>query len=202
MTFNFKSFTSNAQHFLSDRIALRPLTLADAWPLWAATQTPKFMQHLLWDPPKSPEEVIARVRRMLASAEDNRLAPLSAVCRNTGEWVGLLRLFPELSPGPTGSHIEAGLWTHPHFWHGSYSEEYARLVRDAAFVTTDVPCLVARVAVKNRAAQTLMGRVGLLAEDPVEMQCEAVGQSRPGVKYRITRERWEAIRHQHPFQRY
>ena len=46
MAFDFASLSERLERVYSRRLALRPLSLADAWPLFEATRNPLFNRHI------------------------------------------------------------------------------------------------------------------------------------------------------------
>ena len=51
MQIDFEELVAKLQFVHTERLALRPLVFADAWPLWDATRNPAFNAGLLWAQP-------------------------------------------------------------------------------------------------------------------------------------------------------
>ena len=79
MQFDFLELTHALECSFSERVALRPVALCDAWPLFVATRNPMFNQHLLWAQPDREELVLKRVRLIMEASRRGRLTALSAV---------------------------------------------------------------------------------------------------------------------------
>lgn len=171
------------------RVALRPVGLADAYPLYRATRNPKFNQHLLWDQPDTQDEVLARVDAIIQAASTGRLAAFSAVAAETGEWIALYRF----QPHPLWQDAaEVGIWTHDRFWHGRYSLEIMRLCFSAAFCLGSLQAIVAAADVGNRASCKLMADSGMRRTRFCTSLDEA-GRTRESVEYRVTAHEWAAL---------
>jgi RimJ/RimL family protein N-acetyltransferase len=171
------------------RVALRPVGLADAYPLYHATRNPKFNQHLLWDQPDTQDEVLARVDAIIQAASTGRLAAFSAVAAETGEWIALYRF----QPHPLWQDAaEVGIWTHDRFWHGRYSLEIMRLCFSAAFSLASLQAIVAAADVSNRASCKLMADSGMRRTRFFASRDEA-GRARESVEYRVTAHEWAAL---------
>src|SRR5207237_5531935 len=61
MVHDFQELTDRLERVYSRRLALRPVSLADAWPLFQATRNPLFNKHLLWDQPEDEHAVLQRI---------------------------------------------------------------------------------------------------------------------------------------------
>lgn len=171
------------------RVALRPVGLADAYPLYRATRNPKFNQHLLWDQPATQDEVLARVDVILQAASTGRLAAFSAVAAETGEWIALYRFQPHAL---WQDAAEVGIWTHDRFWHGRYSLEIMRLCFSAAFSLGTLPAIVAAADATNRASCKLMADSGMRRTRAFASRDEG-GRHRESVEYRITAQEWASL---------
>ena len=107
MEFDFLELTQALECSFSERVALRPVALCDAWPLFAATRNPLFNRHLLWPRPEREEQLLKRVRMIMEASRRGRLTALSAVARNSGEFIALFRFQPHATLFDT---IEMGVW--------------------------------------------------------------------------------------------
>jgi RimJ/RimL family protein N-acetyltransferase len=189
MQFDFLELTHALECSFSERVALRPVALCDAWPLFVATRNPMFNQHLLWAQPENEELVLKRVRLIMEASRRGRLTALSAVARRTGEFVALFRFQPHASlPGT----IEMGIWLHDKYWHGRYSLELGRLCVSAAFALSEqVQLLLGASAPGNRGSCRLMEAVGMTPGRTVQRDTE-MGYQAELIEYTITRADWAA----------
>jgi len=191
MSFDFRDLADRLEKRCSRRLALRELAYCDAWPLFQATRTPRFNEHLTWAMPQQEREAEARVDAIRAAARRNQLTALSAVVRDTGEWVSLFRFQPS-GHGPKS--LEIGVWTHPNFWHGRYSPELMTLCIDGAFESSDASEIVGAGAVENRGSLALMRVAGMKAGRSFQKETES-GVLLPAIEYRISRDEWQTSRH-------
>lgn len=191
-SFDYTRISARSEYHHTERLALRPLALADAWAVLKACETPQFNENLLWSAPSGPAEMFTRVEDILAEVRRNRMAAASIVLRETGEWVGLVRYFDSLiKTGPANS-IEGGLWLHPKFWHAKLGREIGSLMSSAVFLEEQrVAHITARTSKRNRAANALVADIGFqcigeglaLRED---------GQEMVTLNHAISREAWLA----------
>jgi RimJ/RimL family protein N-acetyltransferase len=188
MDFDFLELTQALECSFSERIALRPVSLCDAWPIFEASRNPGFNRHLLWAQPEHEELVLKRVRMIMDAARRGRLTALSAVRRKTGEFIALFRFQPYASRAGV---VEMGIWVHDKYWHGRYSLELGRLCVSGAFSLSNVEVLLGASAPENRGSCRLMEAVGMTAGDLVPRATE-MGYDATLREYTITRADWAA----------
>jgi len=190
MTLDYHTLTDQLARVYSPRLALRPVALADAWPLFQAARNPQFNAHLMWDQPEDERAVLARVDTIIDAAQRGRLAALSAVIKSTGEWVSLYRFQPHaLVP----SWVEMGIWTHDKFWQGHFSHELTAACVDAAFSLSNVSTLIAAAAPNNLGSRKILERCGLTPASLVFRRTES-GTEVPLQEFCLTREQWKGLR--------
>ena len=190
MKLDFLNLTEELERIYSRRLALRPVALSDAWPLFLATRNPMFNRHLMWPQPECEQQVLERLDGLVDAVRRGALSAVSAVVKPTGEWASLFRFQPYRDEART---MEMGVWTHDRFWHGRYSLELGRLCVDAAFQVSGVERLVGAAAPENRGSNHLMEAVGMLPSDLIVRQTED-GRQLPLREFEITRERWMSRR--------
>lgn len=190
MSIDFRQLTEHLERIYSRRIALRPVSLADAWALYEATRNPLFNQHLLWEQPRSEEDVLQRVNAIVDASRRGQMAALSAVVKKTGEWVSMFR-FQTYAADPAA--MEMGIWTHDRFWQGRYSVELSHLCVDAAFATCGVDKLVGASSPDNRSSCRLMESCGMKPMDIVTRRTET-GATLVLQEYVATRSEWLKVR--------
>lgn len=186
----FSDLNEGLERLHSKRLALRPLCLADAWPLYAATRVPAFNQHLAWDAPADLQAVVMRIQAIMTASRQGRLAAVSAVCKVTGAWVSLFRFLP-WKVDPTA--IEVGIWTHVNYWKGKYSLELGHMCIDAAFTLTDTTRVVGLSLPENRSSCRLMEDVRMIPVS-TDVRIAENGRHLNVVQYELRREAWEADR--------
>lgn len=186
----FTDLNEGLERLHSRRLVLRPLCLADAWPLHAATRVPAFNQHLAWDAPEDLQAVVMRVQAIMAASRQGRLSAVSAVSKASGAWVSLFRFLPWRADP---SAIEVGIWTHIDYWKGEYSLELGHMCIDAAFTLTDASRVVGLSLPENRSSCRLMENVRM-ARVGMDMRVAENGRRLDVVQYELRREAWEVER--------
>jgi RimJ/RimL family protein N-acetyltransferase len=187
MEFDYQELTGQLERVYSPRLALRPVALADGWPLYEATRNPLFNKHLLWDPPEHEFEVLRRIDVIVAAARAGRLAAVSGVIRATGEWASLFRFQP-YARDPHA--MEMGVWTHDRFWAGHFTTELSQMVIDAAFACMPVDRLMGAASPGNRGSCGLMHAVGM-SETEIVVRGTETGRMVELQEFEVLREDWE-----------
>lgn len=183
---DYLALTEQLERVFTTRLALRPLALSDAWPLYQATRNPDFNKHLLWEQPENESLVLERIDTIVETARRGRLAAMSAVLKNTGEWVSLYRFQPSVSDP---NAVEMGIWTSDRFWNGRFSLELTRACVDAAFSLSDVSALVGGASPHNRPSCKLLEICGLTLFNTCIRHSESFLEV-PAQEFRITRQQW------------
>jgi RimJ/RimL family protein N-acetyltransferase len=186
---DFLELGSRLEQIYSKRIALRPASLCDAWPLYVATRNPSFNRHLLWPQPDTEDEVLQRLHNIVNRSRSGRYCAMTASVRHSGEFLGVFRFIPS-SLGP--ECVEMGIWMHDKFWHGRYGLELGRLCVSAAFsMAPELGVLVGATYPENRGSKALMTAVGMTPGRMVVRDTEK-GPPVALEEYTISRAEWQA----------
>jgi RimJ/RimL family protein N-acetyltransferase len=152
-----------------------------------------FNSGLLWAQPAQTSEVFERVEALMQAAQQGRLAAVSAVVKETGQWVGLFRFLPHAA-NPLGA-VEMGIWMHPVFWHGRVSLELCKACVDAAFSLSDARLLVGAASPTNHSSNRLLKLIDLVPVRTVWRKHETLGDVEL-IEHELTRQQWLAQRAQ------
>lgn len=183
---DFVDLTEQLERVYTARLALRPVALCDAWPLFEATKNPHFNGNLLWPQPQEDLSVLERVQMIMDASRRGRMTALSAVVKATGEWVSLYRFQPYEADS---SRVEMGIWTHEKFWHDQYSFELTQACIDSTFVLSDIPLLIAGASPDNVASCRILERCGMTPSSIAYRHSE-LKVERKSQEFQITRAHW------------
>ena len=183
---DFAELTAALSLFHTKRLALRPAAVADGWPLWVATRNPMFNDGLLWSQPKDDSQVLERMDAITTATQRGRMTAVSAMVKDTGQWVALFRLLPHAADP---AKIELGIWMHTDFWQGRLSMELTRACISAAFTVTDVQTLVGAATSRNRSSCTLMRLCAMEPQRTVSRRHENLPDVEL-IEHEITRTQW------------
>lgn len=185
---NYQRLSEKLERIHTKRLALRPVSMSDAWPLYQATRNSLFNAGLRWEAPDDEAPVLERVEAITNASRRGKLAAISVVLKDTGEWVSLFRF----QPYEGDEHIvELGIWTHHAFWQGGYSLELGQACVDAAFLFSNASALIGTSTPANKASRRLMEMCGMTAGKAITRKSETQkDKDIPYLEYSITREKW------------
>lgn len=186
---DYHALTERLERLYTPRLALRQVSLADGWPLFAASRNPQFNQYLLWDQPADQWPALDRVDAISQAARQGKLTAVSAVERETGAWVSLFRFQPF---GNVARCVEMGVWTHHAYWHGTYTFELVSACIDAVFSFTEVDQLIAAASPPHERSIRLLNRLGLTRRGPIVRRLSDGGQMTDFYEHWMTRDEWQS----------
>jgi RimJ/RimL family protein N-acetyltransferase len=187
--FEFHALGAHLARVHTKRLALRPVALSDAWPLFEATRNAAFNSHLMWDRPEDEQAVIARVDGVMEAARRGQVAAVSAVLKSTGEWVALYRFIPHALDAEV---VEMGLWIHARYWNGGFGVELTSACVNAAFDSSDVQVLLGASSADNVGSCKVLEACGLSRNGRVESRACESGVKVPLHHFSLSRTKWLA----------
>jgi RimJ/RimL family protein N-acetyltransferase len=190
-TIDLRDFEEHFSTYLTDRVAIRPLSPSDMWPLWLATRSPDFNRFLLWDRPGNVRQIHERLDRIADQRRLGAIAAVSGVIRATGEWMCALRVYPIDTPEyVTGTAVEGGIWLHPKFWKSGAAVELTKLTIDAVFGASEIGMFRACAAAGNKSSLAMLKASGFVPVRESVVDKED-GTPSPTVELEILREHWK-----------
>ncbi len=162
----------------TERLLLRPLSLADLDHFAACYADPEVMRYLGAGRPMSRDETEASLRRMLRSFEVDGFGQLAIERAENGELVGrcgfLVWDAETLTPTPeaeaTGpTELEIGYALGREYWGQGYATEAATAVRNHALRSMHRTRLIAFIRPGNVASARVAEKLGMRHERDVEL---------------------------------
>ena len=185
---SYQRLSEKLERIHTKRLALRPVCMSDAWPLYQATRNSLFNAGLRWEAPADEGPVLERVEVISNASQRGKLAAVSVVLKDTGEWVSLFRFQPYEGDE---NIVELGIWTHHAFWQGGYSLELGKACVDAAFLFSEASALIGTATPENRASRRLMESCGMTLGKAITRKSETQkDKDIPYLEFSITREKW------------
>jgi RimJ/RimL family protein N-acetyltransferase len=142
--------------FCTENIAFRLFTRSDAFPLYQATLNPEFNKKLAWGPPESFDDVILQTDLLLREMRSNHSLVVSIVEKNTGSWVGIIKLTIYKDS------LLHSLWFHPNYWNKPMIIFASSAWTDLFFKITNLPKLYAKHAVDHSVTEKLVKKSGFI----------------------------------------
>lgn len=140
--------------FCTENIAFRLFTRSDAFPLYQATLNPEFNNKLAWGPPESFDDVVIQADLLLREMRTNQSVVVSIVEKDTGAWIGIIKLSIYLDS------LIHSLWFHPNYWNKPIIIFASSAWTDLFFKTTGLTKLYAKHAVGHTVTERLVTRSG------------------------------------------
>jgi RimJ/RimL family protein N-acetyltransferase len=189
--FDWNAINGLEKHYYSERLVLRPLLECDVYPMFMATTDSAFNRYLLWDAPRSVEQLSGRIDGILDERRKGRMGVWVAAEITTGAFVALFRAYAIDSPPEADElHVETGIWLHPNYWMGGLSVEVSSMCLDLIFGETPTEVLIAQTHVDNKPSQGLFRVMGLERVRHVEVFHEN-GALVPAYYYQIKRSNYK-----------
>ncbi|WP_239144521.1 GNAT family N-acetyltransferase [Streptomyces sp. SID14515] len=177
----------------TDRLVLRPVTVADAPDLLALDNDPAVMRYINGGRPTSPEDI--RDRTLPRLLHDHPCTGTrgywAAQRKDTGAFLGWFELRPPDDHDPAVA--ELGYRLNRAAWGRGYATEGARALVDKGFTDLGVRRVTANTMAVNTGSRRVMEKTGLtFLRAYTEDWPEAIEGSEHGeVEYVLTREAWE-----------
>jgi RimJ/RimL family protein N-acetyltransferase len=171
------------------RLRLRPVTSADADPLFAMHSSATVLRY--WDAPpwsdrERAEHFIAASQQM---AEDGSGARPVIERASDGAflgWCGLTRWNPVYRSAALGYCLDDGAWGH------GYATEAARALLEWAFDTLDLNRVQAETDTRNAASAHVLEKLGFIREGTLREDCVVNGEVSDSWVYGLLRRQWRA----------
>jgi hypothetical protein len=183
---DFVSLAQSLEGVETPRLTFRAALPVDGWSLFEATRHELFNRFLSWSQPTDPYQTVARMEAIAQAHLRGDLCALSAIHRETGQWVALFRFLPYRQDPNV---VEISLWIHSDFHRASLGMEITRTLVDRAFQVTGMPLMLAASCQENRPAQKVLLKCGFTYHSTVPRPHED-GQPLDLFEYRQTHEEW------------
>nr|WP_277605960.1 GNAT family N-acetyltransferase [Glycomyces sp. L485] len=148
----------------TDRLVLRPFTVADVEPFAEINADPQVMRYIGNGGPRTVEQTREGVERLVLHWDAQGWGTLAVELKETGELIGFAALavpefLPEILPA-----VEVG-WriARPH-WGKGYAPEAAREAIRFAFDDLDMERLVSCIHAENAASMRVAEKLGMILE--------------------------------------
>lgn len=148
----------NKPHFETERLLLKPRTLADFDASYAMDLQPGVLDHIP-GPWHDPQAHKAFIRQRIEQHYGDGLGYWSIMHQDApADFLGWVLLIPEDAIGPD---IEIGWRLQTHAWGRGYATEAARALLHHAFVSLTLSRVIADIAPANQASKAVARKIGL-----------------------------------------
>ena len=183
-----------AYPFQTERLVLRPLTLADVDAVHAYQSHPEVCRYVPFEP-RSREVIEDRITNVLKSqlTEEGKAITIGVELRDTGQLMGDFMLAWH-SAEHRGAEI--GWAFHPDYQGKGYATEAGAVVLGLAFETFDFHRVVARIDARNDASANLARRLGMRQEAHLRENEWFKGEWSDELDFAILAQEWRGSRSQ------
>ena len=180
-----------AYPLVTERLLLRPFTLADSAAMHALHASEESVRYLYWEP-LSPEAARERVEQRLSRrsiAEEGDSLALAVELAATGEVIGDVALTWTSREHSRG---ELSFIIHPEHHGRGYATEAARLLLRIAFEELGLHRVIGRLEARNAASARVLERLGMRQEAHLVENEWVKGRWDSEIVYAILDREWRA----------
>ena len=156
----------------TDRLLLRFPSLEDIPAIFSATRYKGFNDGIVWDPPKSQEELIKPYENSVKAWENNECYSFSIVKKTDSLFVGRISIRKD-SEADTWN---IGFWTHPEHQNLGYMSEASRAVIKFGFTELNAEKINACHALWNKASERILKSNGMKFSKYIEKGFQKKGK--------------------------
>jgi RimJ/RimL family protein N-acetyltransferase len=171
----------------TDRLRLRPFTIADADPLYALHSNGYVLRYWdspPWSEPERAERFITASQQMAEEGTGARLAIDRASDGVFIGWCGLTRWNPDYRSASLGYCFDEAAWGH------GYATEAARTLLHWAFDTLDLNRVQAETDTRNLASARVLEKLGFVREGTLREDCVVNGDVSDSWVFGLLRREW------------
>jgi ribosomal-protein-alanine N-acetyltransferase len=167
--------------------------LRDSEAIWTASRVPGFTDGMLWEPPATKEEIVARFPLMKEQWEAGACYCFTITDTEHPErCIGRIDIRLTDKPGI----LSIGYWIHPDAHRQGYAREAAKAIVDFGFRTLEVQEIEAASATWNTGSQRVLAGIGMTVRRTNPRGFFKKGQWVEEDEYSITQEEWLAQQQQ------
>jgi len=161
----------------TERLQLRAVSHSDIDLVWSASRTPGFNDGMVWDPPKSKEELVPVTEKNLIAWEQGESFTFTIELTGANLPIGRIAIRCEDVPGVWN----IGFWIHPDYWSNGYATEAARAVIEFGIVELAASKITTAHAIFNAPSKRVIEKLGFrfTGENP----CGFLKQGKPVPEY-------------------
>ena len=172
---------------LTERLTLRPLTMADAEAIYLYGSDPEVTKYVIFETHRSIEDTKVFLQSTLDQYAKHEPASLGIELSGNGKLIGSIGY---LNWNKDHSRIEIGYALSRDFWNNGYVTEAAKGLIDHLFSESDLVRIEARCRPENIASARVMEKAGMKFEGTLRKQIFSKGKHHDMKMYSIIRNDW------------
>ena len=171
----------------TERLTLRPLTMADDEAIYAYGSDPEVSKYVLFDTHQTIEDSRVFLRLVLSEYAEHKPSALGIELKNSGELIGTIGY---LNWNNDHKRIEIGYALSRDNWNKGYVTEAAKGLIDFFFHNSDLIRIEARCRLENTGSARVMEKAGMKFEGILRKHIFTKGEHRDMKIYSIIRDEW------------
>ncbi|MDB4979051.1 MAG: hypothetical protein JWM56_1237 [Candidatus Peribacteria bacterium] len=172
----------------TERCFLRPPSVDDHDEVWtAAHHEANITKGMLWDPPKTKEEMNDWTERSVSGWKQGNNLSWTIENKNTKEFLGRIVIRQQENMKNTWY---MGYWIHPEQEGKGYTTEAAKAVRDAGFKIMKIDTLISSHADWNIGSGRVLAKIGMRHTGHNPKGFIKHGKNVPEEEYKMTYDEW------------
>ena len=171
----------------TQRLLLRPLTLADKEAIFDYASRPEAAKYVTWSPHQSVSDSQAFIEFALNQYEAGGVAPWGIVIKATNQLIGTIDF---VSWNQTHGYAEIGYVCSPDHWGKGYTPEAGKALLQFGFEKMGLTRIQARTFVENEASQRVLEKLGMAYEGTMRKAMKVKGKHWDLTMYSILREEY------------
>ena len=161
----------------TERLQLRAVSHSDIDLVWSASRIHGFNDGMVWDPPKSKEELVPVTEKNLDAWEQGESFTFTIELTEASLPIGRIAIRCEDVPGVWN----IGFWIHPDYWSNGYATEAARAVIEFGIVELAASKITTAHAIFNTPSKRVIEKLGFRFNG--ENPCGFMKQGKPVPEY-------------------
>ena len=161
----------------TERLQLRAVSHSDIDLAWSASRRPGFNDGMVWDPPKSKEDLVPITEKNLIAWKEGKSFTFAIDLSEAHRPIGRIAIRCEDDPDVWN----IGFWIHPDYWGNGYATEAARAVIEFGIVELAASKITTAHAIFNTPSKRVIEKLGFrfTGENP----CGFLKQGKPVPEY-------------------
>jgi ribosomal-protein-alanine N-acetyltransferase len=148
----------------TERLILRLPSVDEIPATFSATRYKGFNDGMLWDPPRSEEELLQPFHNNIKAWENEEGFTFSILIKETNLFIGRIAIRKEPKPGKWN----LGFWMHPQHQNKGYMTEAAMAIIRLGFEQLSAEIIIADHALWNKASEAVLKKCGMVLSEYIQ----------------------------------
>ncbi|WP_243354391.1 GNAT family N-acetyltransferase [Bacillus litorisediminis] len=175
----------------TERLLLRPITLADKEAIFDYSSRPEAAQYVTWEAHKSLSDTQTFLDFVLNQYESGGVAPWGMVIKATNQLIGTIDF---VSWNKSHQYGEIGYVCSPDYWGNGYTPEAGQALLRFGFEKMGLVRIQARTFAENQASQRVLKKLGMTYEGTMRKAMKVKGNHWDITMYSILNKEYKSAK--------